>query len=112
LAVLLALLRLAAKLHSKSPLRFQQLHHSQEKMQAPNSKLQKPATNRWIGCADPMARLNEQYTSVVDHSATAQVDKSNNAETLLTCQTVLSALTNFTTFLTMLATLPFMHTRF
>jgi hypothetical protein len=70
LTVLLALLRLAAKLYSKSPLRVLQLHHSQEKMQAPHYKLQKPATTRWIGYADPMARLNVQYTSVVDHTAT------------------------------------------
>jgi hypothetical protein len=109
LAVLLALLRLAAELYSKSQWRVQQLHHSQEKMQAPHYKMQKPATTRWIGYADPMARLNEQYTSV-DHTATAQVDKNNNAETRLACQTVLSALANLTTFLTMLATLLFMRT--
>jgi hypothetical protein len=56
-----------------------------------------------------MVRLNKQYISVVDHTATAQVDKSNNAETRLACQTVPSALTNLTTF-TMVATLPFTRT--
>jgi hypothetical protein len=111
LGLLLALLRLAANLYSKLPLRIQQLHHAQEKMQAPHYKLRKQATTRWIGYADPMARLNEQCTSVVDHTATAQAQmgKNNNAETRLACQTVPSALTNLTTFLTMLATLPFMR---
>jgi hypothetical protein len=110
LTVLLALLRLAAKLYSKSPLRVHQLRKSQEKMLAPQYNLQKPATTRWIAYADPNARLNEQYTSVVDHTATAGVDKNNNADTRLACQNLLSALTDLTTFLTMLATLPFMRT--
>jgi hypothetical protein len=57
-----------------------------------------------------LARLNEQYTSVVDHAATAQVDKNNNAGTRLACQTVLSAMTILTTFLTILAALPFTRT--
>jgi hypothetical protein len=71
---------MTAKLYGKSPLRVQQLHESQARLGRPQNKMLKPSRTRWIGYADPLGRLNEQYTSVVDHTAVTALSKQSNAE--------------------------------
>jgi hypothetical protein len=70
----------------------------------------KPPRTRWIGYADPLSRLNEQYTSVVDHTAVTALSKQSNAEAKVACSKVLHALADLSSFIAVLAVLPYMRT--
>jgi hypothetical protein len=85
------------------------MHESQQKLGTPQNKLKKPSGTRWFGSSEPTFGLNDRYTSVVDHIATAASNKQNNADTRQACKNVLQALTDVSTFLVMLAVLPYMR---
>jgi hypothetical protein len=86
------------------------LRASQQKLGTPQLNLLLPSSTRWIGFADPLQRLNQQWTSVVDQTTEALASADTNAATKRASARVLHTLTDLTVFLTALAILPFMRT--
>jgi hypothetical protein len=86
------------------------LRESQQKMGVPMLNMLRPSGTRWIGYEEPMQRLNQQWTAVVDQTTVAIASSDTNADTKKASARVLNCLTDLTVFLAVLAVLPFMRT--